>query len=372
MAAEGVLAVKSTVPKYLKGAIDLTIRRRPMLGLLQQYGRLMFGSDPSHITKWSVEVREPEIKEYGDAQRQMFTEHDAYEQLQISNAAYIGTDILPLLTHHVNSGNNAIVRHYDEKLPKLIKAATNRVCSDIFFDNSAGSGKRLTGLATPMQPDGSVNANDLVAAPASSASYGGKSCQLGSLGGTWSANLATSPSSVLANDYPYGEGDPEYDALAPKMFNYSSNKWGSGSTTFKANVLEMFSLAKLTTKSLGGDGTEPMLHMLNTKFYADFQQALSSKERIILQHQDGADYGFPNVLNYEGALINHDFSCPADKGYGINIQEMSLYTLTDDLFYSEGPVWDTQAQSYLFVVGFHGNFRFSSFKHFCEYGSYGS
>jgi len=372
MAGEGVLAVKNTAPKYLKGAIDLTIRRRPMLGLLQQYGRLMFGADPSHITKWNVQVREPEIKEYGDSSRQVFTEHDAYEQLHIENAAYIGTDRLPLLTHQVNGGSNAIVRHYDEKLPILTRSATHRICADTFFDNSAGVGTRLTGLATPMQPDAGVDANDLIAAPAASASYGGKSCQFGALGGAWSANLATKPSSVLATDYPYGSGDPEYDALAPKMFNFSSNKWPGGNTTFKDNVLAMLSLAKLTTKSLGGDGTEPMLHMFSTGFYFDFQNSLSSKERIILQHQDGADYGFPNVLNYEGALVNHDYDVPANKGYGLNIQEMSLYTLTPDLFYSEGPEWHIESQSYLFVVGFHGNYRFSSFKHFCEYGSYGS
>ena len=372
MAGEGILAVKSTAPKYIKGAIDLTIRKRPLLGLLNQYGRLMFGSDPSHITKWHVQIREPEVREFGDSQRQVFLEHDAYEQLQIENAAYIATDKLPLLANNVNSGANAIVRHYDEKLPILVKAATHRICADTFNDGSTGSTNRLAGLRTAMQPDGSVDANDLIAAPASTAAYGGKSCQLGAFGGTWSSDMGTAPSSVLSNDWPYGSGDPEYDALAPKMFNYSSNRWASGQTGFEDNVLEILSLAKTTTKSLGGDGSEPMLHMLCTEFYHGFQNALKAKERIILQHQEGADYGFPNVLNYEGALVNYDFDVPSQKGYGMNIQEMSLYTLTDDLFFSEGPVWNTEAQAYLFVVGFHGNYRFSSFKHFCEYGSYGS
>lgn len=371
MANEGILAVRETAPEYIKGAIDLTIRKRPLLGMLNQYGRLLTGQDGSHITKWSVQIKEPEIKEYGDSQRQVFNEFDAYEQLSIDNRAYIGTDRLSHLTNNINSGKNAIVKHYDEKLPQLVKSAQHTICKDLFNDGSTGNQNRLIGLGTFFKKDASTTANDLIAVPAAGTTYGGKSVVPGAFGGTWSSNRGTSPSSVLANDWPFGSGDPEYDALVPKMINYTSNQWPGSGTTFSDNVAYIMSLAKLLTRSLNGDGSEPMLHLLCTDFYNDFQNHWADKERIVLQHKEGADYGYPNTLNYEGALVTHDFDCPSDKGYGLNIEEMSLYSLTDDLLFSEGPTWSTEHQAWLFVVGFHGNLRFVSPKFFCEYGSYG-
>lgn len=370
MAHEGILAVKATAPKYLKGAADQTIRKRALLTMLQQYGRLRTGEDGSHITKWAIQVREPEMKEYGDSQRQVFNEHDAYETLLIDNRAYIGTDKLSFLTANVNRGKHQIVSHYDTKLDNLIKSARQTISKGLFADGYAGNKRSLIGLGSFMKPDANVAANDLFAVPAASAMYGGKSVALQTFGGTWSADKATKPSSVAATDWPFGQGDAEYDALTPKMINAQSNQWPGSGTTFRENVAYMMSLAKLTTKSLGGDGSEPFLHLLSTEFYNDFQNHWAPIERIHLQHQEGADYGLPNTLNYEGAMVTTDFDVPSGKGYGLNIEEMLLYTLTDDLFYSEGPEWDMIEQAYMFVVGFHGNFRFNP-KHFVEYGVYG-
>lgn len=371
MANEGILAVKATAPKYLKGAADQTIRKRPLLGMLQQYGRLKLGEEGSHITKWSIKVREPEIKEYGDSQRQVFNEHDAYEQLSIDNRAFIGTDKLSHLASNVNQGKNAIVVHYDEKLPALVNAARHTISKGLYADGYAGNQRSLIGLGSFFKPDATVATNDLIAVPAATAMYGGKSVALQTFGGTWSTDMATSPSSVAAVDWPYGQGDSEFDALTPKMFNAQSNQWPGSGTTFKDNVAYMMSLAKLTTRSLGGDGSEPLLHLLCTEYYNDFQNHWAPIERIHLQHQDGADYGFPNTLNYEGAMVSTDYDVPSAKGYALNIEEMLLYTLTPDLFFSEGPVWSTEHQAYLFVVGFHGNYRFNP-KHFVQYGVYGS
>lgn len=374
MANEGILAVQATAPKWLKGASDQTIRQRVLLSMLDSRGRLKFNVDGHTECNWLIQVRDPQIKQYGDSARQNFTEHNAYESLQIDVRGYIGTDRLSHWTNLLNRGKLAIVSHYDTKLENLVRAAKRRIAADIYADGyAAGNEQKLIGLGSFMKPDAAVAADDLVAVPASTASYGGKSVQLGALGGTWSADMpvADRPSSVAANDWPLGSGSPEYDALTPKMLNASSTRWPSGTAGFKNNCTAIMRRARQWTRSLGGDGSEPMLHLLSNEFYTDFQDYMEAKERIMLPHKDTADYGFAQTLNFEGAAIASDYDVPPQKGYGINIDEALLFTLHNDLFESEGPVWSTEEQGWLFVVRMAGNLRFNP-KHHVEYGYYGS
>ena len=374
MANEGILAVKATAPKYLKGASDQTIRQRVLLSMLDSRGQLKFNVDGHTESNWLIQVRDPQIRQYGDSARQNFTEHDAYEPLQVDVRGYIGTDKLSHRTGLLNRGKLAIVNHYDEKLKILMRAARRRIGTDIYADGYAtGNEQALIGLGSFMKPDGSVDTDDLVAVPSSSAAYGGKSCQLGALGGSWSADLAVAdrPSSLISYDWPLGSGSPEYDALTPKMINAGSTRWPSGTAGWKHNCTTIMRRARQWTRSLGGDGSEPMLHLLCSEFYGEYQDYMESKERIILPHKETSDYGFSRTLNFEGAAIVDDFDVPSQKGYGLNIDELMLFTLHDDLFESEGPEWDTMEQAWLFVVRMAGNLRFNP-KHHSEYGVYGS
>lgn len=374
MANEGILAVKATAPRYLKEASDQTVRQRVLLSMLDSRGRLKFNVDGHTETNWIVQVRDPAIRQYGDSARQTFTEHDAYETLQIDVRGYIGTDKLSHRTTLLNQGKHAIVNHYDTKLGILMRAAKRRLGSDVYADGYAtGNEQALIGLGSFMKPDASVASDDLVAIPDSTASYGGKSVALGTFGGTWSSDLAVAarPSSQLTNDWPYGSGSAEYDALTPKMINVASTRWPSGAAGWDNNCTVILRRARQWCRSLGGDGSEPMLHLLCSEFYSEFQDYMESKERVILPHKDTSDYGFSKTINFEGASLVDDFDVPSRKGYGINIDEVMMFTLHDGLFESEGPVWDTVEQAYLFVVRMAGNLRFNP-KHHCEYGEYGS
>lgn len=372
MSNEGILAVKATAPKYLKGASDQTVRQRILLTMLQSRGRLQFNTDGHTEQNWLIQVRDPQIKQYGDSARQTFTEHDAYEQMQIDLRGYIGTDKLSHRTALVNKGKMAIVNHYDTKLEILMRSAKRRLGSDLYADGyAAGYEQSLIGLGSFMKPDAGVATDDQVAVPASTALYGGKSVQLGTFGGTWSSNMDVSPSSVVANDWPFGSGSSEYDALTPKMLNANSTKWASGTAGWKNNCSTMMRYARLWARSLGGDGSEPMLHLLSTEFYGQYADYQEAKERIILPHAPSADYGFSQTINFEGAAVTFDYDVPSSKGYGLNIDEMMLFTLHPDLFESEGPEWSTEEQAWLFVVRMVGNLRFNP-KHHVEYGYYGS
>lgn len=374
MANEGILAVQATAPKWLKGASDQTIRQRVFLSMLDSRGRLKFNVDGHTECNWLIQVRDPQIRQYGDSARQSFTEHNAYESMQIDIRGYIGTDRLSHWTNLLNKGKHAIISHYETKLPNLVRAAKRKLAADLYVDGyAAGYEQALIGLGSFMKPDGSVSSDDLVAVPASTAAYGGKSVQLGALGGTWSADLAVAnrPSSVISNDWPLGSGSPEYDALTPKMLNVSSTRWPSATAGWKNNCTAIMRRARQWTRTLGGDGSEPMLHLLCNEFYTDYQDYIEAKERVILPHKETSDYGFSQTINFEGAAVVSDYDVPSGKGYGINIDEALLFTLHNDLFESEGPVWSVEEQAWLFVVRMAGNLRFNP-KHHCEYGAYGS
>jgi len=372
MANEGILAVKATAPKYLKGASDQTVRQRILLSMLQSRGRLQFNTDGYTEQNWLIQVRDPQIKQYGDSQRQTFAEHDAYESLSIDLRGYIGTDKLSHRTAIINKGKQAIVNHYDTKLDILLRSAKRRLGADLYVDGyAAGNEQKLIGLGSFMKPDAGVLADDQIAVPASSALYGGKSVALGAFGGTWSSERTVKPSSVANNDWPFGSGSSEYDALTPKMLNASSTKWASGTAGWKNNCSAIMRYARLWARSLGGDGSEPMLHLLSTEFYGEYADYMEAKERIVLPHQQSSDYGFSQTINFEGASVTFDYDVPSQKGYGLNIDEMMMFTCHPDLFESEGPEWSIEEQSWLFVVRMVGNLRFNP-KHFVEYGYYGS
>lgn len=364
---EGIIAVKNTAPKYLKGAADQTIRSRFWLAYLREQGRIKLGDKGGLSTYWNVQAREPEIRDNGDAGQQVFSEHDAYEQLSIDVRGYVGTDRLTLKKKLMNTEPLAIVNLYGTKMENLVKSLTNRFGSELYCDGYAtGNGNRLCGIESFMGSSTTVSA-DILAKP--SDTYGGKSTALGALGGSWSTGLTTKPNANVATDWPYGSGDSQYDYIAPKLCNYSSTNWPSGDTTWRANCAAILRRARTWCRSTGGDDKAPMLHILSGSLYDDFEDYMETKTRAMVPHPQAVDMGFPDTLNYSGAMVRHEFDCPAGTGYGINVSEMLLFSIHDELFYSYGPEWDTQSLSDLFLIGFFGNMRFNP-KHFAKYAAY--
>ncbi len=365
--SEGIIAVKNTAPKYLKGAADQTIRKRFWLSYLRQQGRIKLGDGGVSCT-WNVKARQPEIRQNGDAGQQTFSEHDAYEQLTVDVRGYVGTDRLTLKKKMMNKDPLAIVDLYGTKMDDLVKSLRDNFGGELYVDgNASGNSNRLLGIESFMGDDGNTVAGDIVANP--SDTYAGKSTALGNLGGTWTSALSTSPNATLATDWPYGTGSSEYDYIAPKLINYSSTGWPSAATTWRDNCSVVMRRARTWCKTLGGDDMAPMCHLLSSELYDEFEDYQETKFRNTIPHKSASDLGFPDVLSFNGAMVKQEYDCPAGTGYGVNVGEMLLFSIHDDFFYTEGPEWDTTSLSDLFLVGFFGNLRFNP-KHFAKYAAY--
>lgn len=359
-------AIRNSAPQYLRGEIDNTVRQWFFLKFLEEAKRIK-KNDNSHTINWLVKNRRPQIYTTR-GQRPQFVQSDNNTSLTIGRARLEGVDKIDRDTISVNQGPTQIVDLADSKIKGLIQSMTEAIATSLFQDASADDSK-IAGLDTIFQGVVSHN-NDRVARPSDSATYGGKSMKLGATGGSWSNRLASAArfNSGLTTDWPEGSGDPQYDYLAPKMFNYTG-AWQASGNTWKANCEMLMRRATVSINSLGGEGQAPGLHLLARGLYNEFQDSLVGRERLYVSDY-AKSLGFADTLQFEGAMIRHDFACPADSGYALNVNHLELSTVTKDaLLYIDGPTWSIEEQAYLMLVGFHGNFRYNP-KYFCKYGTW--
>lgn len=354
-------AIKNTAPKYLPNAVNQTLRDRFLLSYLQKAGRFIFNEGGVSCT-WNVTVRQPEIRSTR-GQRAQFVGSDTKEQLTISHAQLEGTDALDRNTLMVNSGPTAIVKLIETKLDELVTSLADKLCNQIYVDNASDSAQ-LTGLQSIMK--GVVGANtDRMAVPAPGTTYGGKSMVLGALGGKWTSALGVARHNTsILTDWPEGTGDSQYDYLAPKMFNYGGD-WSAGTEDWANNCEKLLRRAKVAIRALGGAGTAPAVGVFSPEMYNELMDSIQTRERLSISDY-ASDLGFGDTMSYDGMVLAFDYDCPANKGYAINPQEMALYSVHDQLMYTDGPTWDTREQAYLFLVGFLGNLRWNP-KHFAQF-----
>lgn len=351
---EHLVSVRATAVKYFKGESDMTIRRRWLLSFLEKHGNIAYNVGGHSFTK-NFEIYQPEVRPYGDSGDQEFNTHNADEQLTFDVRGYTVTDRLSKKVALANRGKEAIVNLYDGKTKKLAKAMRNKFNGEFFVDGYlAANADRLIGLESCMGA-GSCAAGDIVAK--NNDTYGGASTVQGAFGGNWSAELASGdrPNATLANDWPYGHGDSQYDPFSALLVNYTSTGFSSGSATWIDNCEEVLRLASIVCANKSGDDSVPMVHMLDAKMYADFLNFYAARNRILVPHKESQDLGFSKTMNLDGAAVKFEFDVPGGVGYGINIEEFELLCSQEQLFVPDGPEWSMSKKSYLYEVGFFGN-----------------
>jgi hypothetical protein len=359
-------AVQATAPKYLKGAINLTLRKRFILSYLIKAGRVMYNEVGPEII-WKVKYRKPETRT-ANGNPDVFTATPTHKELRLGFAHLKSPNMIDQLTLAINRvSEQQIINLAGELITDSVESITESITDQLYLDNDSDS-SALQGLGTVFKPlVGS--ANDLYAVPASGATYGGLSMELGQFGGRWSSDLATPPNSAgTPTDWPLGTGLSQWDFMAPKMFNYTGDWSGGGTNTWRSNCEMVMRRAPTAIDSLGGEGAAPTLFLMNRDHYDTFQDSVTDRER--LHPSDYAkNLGFPQVMEYSGSLVAFDWSCPANKSYAINPQEMALCSMFSDLLYTNGPEYSLKDEAYLFRVGFVGQTRFNP-KYMAEFGSY--
>lgn len=365
---EHLALVKSTAPLYLKKASDLTMRRRLWMSLLKRYGGIEKNAN-SHSLVWNVEYSQPEVRQYSDAGDLEFNEHDALQQLTVDVRGYTATDRVTEKQKLMNAGSQQIDDIYKNKTDRLLKRVNQVLCGELYIDgNLSANANRFLGINSFLGDDGATVAADRIARP--SDTYAGRSTAPGNDGGSWSSG-GTVYNATMANEFPFGTGDTEYDYLMPLLVNTTSTSWRSGAT-FRDNCEELLRFARIAQVNRGAkaeDQSVPFVHMLSAELYADFLNFYASRNRQTVPHAEAANLGFGDTMNFEGDMVHYEYDCPSGEGYGIVPSMMELFHVGDQLINSRGPEWAISKMAYLYLIYVFGNLRFQP-KFFSKYKAY--
>ena len=278
------------------------------------------------------------IEAYGDDGVINFQRSDLHEQLNIDWRGYKMSDRMTEKQRLMLGDLTAIINRYSGIAEDMMDDLQDGFCGELFVDGYAASNtNRLHGLESffGTQNDGAANR---IGQPDDT--YGGHDTDVATRGGTWSTNLTTKPHATIATDWPDGNGTADYDWNSPKIINYSSTNWGTGSTTWADNCERVLGQTTIWTTLTGGKKGRPTLYLIAGDLFYEYQNKMRAKYRIQVPHSEANDLGFTDTLNQDGVMIQADFDVPASTGYGININQMCLESLDNVLFSSRGPEYD--------------------------------
>ena len=369
MADEWIGIIETTRHKYMKGASDLTIRKRLLLAMLRNRGRLTYNHSGDEL-RWDVEFSQPPVSAIGDGGVIDFSNHDAYRQLGVDWRGYVATDTMTMKQQRMNRGDEAIVKVFSKKQGNLMKSIRDNFCGELYRDGSAaGRENNIHGVETFCGDDGNTVVGDRIANPSDTYGETSLSTAAGNLGGSWSSD-GTAPNATLGTDWPDGQGDSEYDYLSPKLVNWGSTSWGTGTNTWEANAWRVVSQTITWLCLTGGDEANPTLMPLAGNLFQGYKNAQEVKTRITVPHKESQDLGFEMVLNQDGCGLYPDFDCPINTGYAFKLETIEVCSLFPELFWMQGPDRDPRTQwSYLWGTGHYGNVKWSP-KHVAKMANY--
>jgi hypothetical protein len=370
MSDEWIGVIHSTRPKYMKGASDMTLRKRLFFAMLRKEGRITYNNSGDEF-KWQVEFSQPSVTQHGDGSMIDFSNHDAFRQATLDWRGYVATDSMTMKQREMNKGQEALINLFQTKQKRLMKSIDNKFAGECYKDgNATGRENSVHGLESFFDDRTTCAASDELAEPGDT--YGGLNTNLADQGGTWSANGSSYPNATLAKDWPDGQGDSEYDYYAPKLVNWSSTGWGTGSTTFEDNCWRVIGQTITWLTISGGDDGFPKLCLLASNLFQSYKNHEEAIRRINVPHKAANDLGFEgNVLNQDGTAISADYDVPYNTGYMMNISNIEIASLMPELFWMQGPDRDPRtAWSYLWGCGFYGNLRVDSPKYFAKLYNY--
>lgn len=360
MANEWAGVVNTTAIRYMKGATDATIRKRLVLAMMKKRGRIIIDKDGGYDLRHQIRSTQHGVTTRGDMAPVTYSRVNQYQQLSLDVRGYVSTDVMGSKEKVMNRGSVALIDRYARIIPTLRQDLTDKFGTEVYTDGYAtGNQDSLVGFNSFTGTSTTVAA-DIIAKP--SDNYGGKNTDLGDLGGSWSSALSTFPNASVANDWPdgapSGTSGSEYDYMTPKLANWSSLNWGTGSTAWEDNCERVFRRLTGWCEITGGAEGLPDIYMCASNLFDGYANHFSSKQRLQVPFKEAEELGFPGSYQQEGVGIMREFGIPTNEFYGWNFDQCELGSMGSELFDVVGPTYDPTKDSWLFLIGFWGNMKF--------------
>lgn len=362
-----VNVIRAAAPQYMSGFADLTQRSHILFALMSEQGMMEYNATAAS-TIYQIQVREPEVRTSNDSTRKVFQNSNVLEQCQVGVRWYEATDLLTEIQWKLNQGKTSLVNLYDTKMKNLGVAMARRLQEWAYRDgNVSPYTDGFQGFESCLAA-GTVAAGDKIAMP--SDSYAGHNTALADFGGTWSTDLAAAdrPNATLANDWPFVQGTSNYDAFSPLLLNWSSTRWGSGSTLWVDNCEEVLREGSAIMQAKNGymdTGDVPVVYLMAPNLYVQAKTFYSTRFRMAAPYREG-EVGFPSkgTLSLDGVVLKSDYACPAGVFYGLCPQHMELFWMIcrnadgeNPMIDVDGPWWEGSLAAYLMRVAAGGNLR---------------
>jgi len=360
MSEEWVGFVHQATAKTSKELTDLTVRTQIGLKLIEKAGNIKLGVDGSFEAQYPVDWKDAPVTSLGYGGQATYAPRDYTKLATMDWRGYLSTDMMHVKEQAELGGSTArFVDRYARVVPKMLKGIRKKIGLELYINGAtSGNEDRFEGIETFCTTTGNTPlVADLVAKP--TGTYHGLSTTPGAYG-SWSSDKTTSPSTVdIATDWPEGTGDPEYDYWTPKLVNWSSTAWPSGTNNTWADtgsyVLRRTAQWLLQTAGIEGD---TLLALLNGELLTGFKDAQEPKLRTLAQHPQARDLGFPNVLEYDGMMLKAEYGVPVNTGYVLNIDEVELQILKKEFITNVGPLFDPDSLAYKWAAYTFGNYKF--------------
>lgn len=322
---------------YVKGAVQVAWRRRMLLQWLKKEGRIKEGAEGKDLN-WKLQYKEAVAQPYLPSDQMSFSNDNYYLPMTTTPSFYHTTSELDYTDLVMNSGPSQIINMYLDRVDILARAMQIYTSSMLYVDGNAAAGlNRIPGLATFARKSQTVatTTGDRIAPPDEAVSYGGQSIGLGSHGGTWSAPVTgeVPMNAALGTNWPDGQADPtnRYDCNSPKLYNQNTTRWANPAAaaatgTWEDNCLLMLSRAGTDLQMNTVESMMPNIHLSGSGRLQAVRDKLRNIARDTFQVSSSSlNLGYRNTLEYEGAVLDVDNSCPAQYTFSVCAASVGLF-----------------------------------------------
>lgn len=344
-----------TIANYIRDEENNVMRDHPLLALLQSRGRVEFNVSGSTVER-RIQYKQSPLVGYADGDTLSYTRRNRWVVAVLNHRGYYVSDSYGKVEKLANRGQAQVVDLVGGMAERLMDDIKDNFAMQLYGDGYAtGNEKFICGLESAFG-NGGASANGYVAVPDDT--YAGLETDLGAKGGGWQTSGGNST-------WPMGRGGPEYDYWSPLIVDYTDSAWTAATKTWPNTCGEAMRFALQYAQKNASSRGETDLILLDRELMRQFLDNNDAKQTInVNRGQPTAltSLGFTKAINFDGAALMSGFGLPfynsAPIGYGLNVDQMLLWSMQEQLFVSE-MYEDKETKSTNMDVDYLGNLWFN-------------
>ena len=321
----------ATASQFLKGATDATLRNRLLPRFLDREGRISRNAEGKDWN-WLIESKELQAQPYTNGDPLSFSNTNLNISAAVTPNFSITTSAMNITDILMNTGP-VIVNNYLRRGIKMARAMQNKFHYDL-YSTTSNDPNSMIGISNLINYT-TCTTSDRVAVPQAGATYAGLNLSLGFYGGSWSNDITTQQqmNTSIGFDWPDGHATPDesYDIVTPRYYNENTNRWATpGATaaagTWTLNCLMMLSRANTDLNMNTVEAAMPNIHLGGSgRLQAVKDQLRTAFRDTYMNNKPAEMLGYYKAMNYEGAAIDVDYRCPANRTFSLCAASMEIF-----------------------------------------------